>query len=215
MSQGLCFLCVIASVGTVTAVEADACRPCAGRGGNVLTHPLSRVSSACLYKSQITPYGPDEASFYSGCFRTTLFPLRWANGDYTIVALDIIEMKGYAGMVCVCLGFQKRVWRTQTDERNSSPKNESTEVKKSWKKVDGVKVVQVYIQRLLKAFECCPSLSFLEMSFSESLNHSSIHWLWLIESFIQMDTVTFLTLYSSKCSKESKCKCKCKCHGVR
>lgn len=186
MSQGLCFLCVIASVGTVTAVEADACRPCAGRGGNVLTHPLSRVSSACLYKSQITPYGPDEASFYSGCFRTTLFPLRWANGDYTIVALDIIEMKGYAGMVCVWLGFQKRVWRTQTDERNSSPKNESTRGEE--------------IMEESGWSESGPSLYSKTSEGIWMLSFIIIPWnvfLWITESFINSLIMTHRIVYSN------------------
>lgn len=45
------------SAGAAAAVEADACRPCAGCVGIVLAHPLSRVSPACLYRREITAYG--------------------------------------------------------------------------------------------------------------------------------------------------------------
>lgn len=94
-----------ASVGSVAAVEADACRPCAGRGGVVQTHPLPRVSSACLYKSEITPYGSVETSFNSGGYCTILYPLRWAKADgwtlFSMVALDA-EILTDLCVWCVC-----------------------------------------------------------------------------------------------------------------
>lgn len=74
-------------------------------------------------------------------------------------------MKGYVRVMCV--------WVPEAGQMNSSSKNESTE---NFVKNFSVKVVQVYIGT---------SEGILEMSFSESLNHSTID----SESFIHLDIV--------------------------